>query len=329
MTNTFCPHTGGLFKPPALPVVMTFWNLQEHKLPEERCGHVGLIGRPNVGKSTLLNRIVGQKISITTHRPQTTRNRILGIKTIDACQIIFIDTPGIHLSEKLLNQRIVKYAVRTLEESDLNLLLVEPVPLAVNTIHREDARILQLLDNKLSQTLLLINKIDTVSREVVLRTISIFNQHGPFAEIVPISALKLTNVEHLVAMLPAYIPENAFYFEADQITDISERFLMGELVREALFRVLQKELPYSAAVHVESFEETSELIRVHCKIYVERESQKGIVIGRKGGMLKQIGKSARQNMEYLLGNKVYLSLQVRVLKKWSTNARYLDRLSLE
>ncbi len=298
-------------------------------MSEKRCGLIGLIGRPNVGKSTLFNLIIGQKISIATHRPQTTRNRILGIRTTVACQMIFIDTPGIHPSEKLLNQRIVKYAVRTLRESDLNLLLVDPVPLGVNAIHKDDARILHLLDNQLTRTILLINKIDTVSPEVVLRTISIFDRQGPFAEIVPISALKSINVDHLVEMLPSYIPENAFYFEANQITDISERFLIGELVREAVFRVLQQELPYSVAVQVDSFEETPELIRIHCIIYVERESQKGIVIGKKGTMLKQIGKSARQNMEHLLGNKVFLSLRVRVLKKWSTIPQYLDHLGLE
>ena len=298
-------------------------------MPENRCGFVGLIGRPNVGKSTLLNRIIGRKISITAHRPQTTRNRILGIKTIDTCQMIFIDTPGIHLSEKLLNQRIVKYALRTLQESDLNLLLVDPIPLQASSIHQDDARILQLLENQLTRTVLLINKIDSVSPEVVLRTISIFDQQGPFAEIVPLSALKSTNLDHMVEILPTYIPQNSFYFEADQITDISERFLIGELIREAFFRVLQQELPYSVAVQVESFEETTELIRVHCKIFVERESQKGIVIGKKGSMLKQIGKRARQNIEYLLGNKVYLSLQVRVLKKWSTSPQYLDHLGFE
>lgn len=298
-------------------------------MSEKRCGLIGLIGRPNVGKSTLFNLIIGQKISIASHRPQTTRNRILGIRTTVAYQMIFIDTPGIHPSEKLLNQRIVKYAVRTLRESDLNLLLVDPVPLGVNAIHKDDARILHLLDNQLTRTILLINKIDTVSPEVVLRTISIFDRQGPFAEIVPISALKSINVEHLVEMLPSYIPENAFYFEANQITDISERFLIGELVREAVFRVLQQELPYSVAVQVDSFEEGPELIRIHCIIYVERESQKGIVIGKKGTMLKQIGKSARQNMEHLLGNKVFLSLRVRVLKKWSTIPQYLDHLGLE
>ncbi len=296
---------------------------------QEKCGFIGLIGRPNVGKSTLLNQVIGQKISITAHRPQTTRNRILGIKTTAGCQMIFIDTPGIHLSEKMLNQRIVKYSLQTLHESDLNLILVEPIPSNKETIHKNDAEIFKLLENKLSQTILVINKIDEVSQGTLLRTISIFDKIGPFAEIIPISALKSTNVEQLIALLRQYLPVGQFYFEEDQITDVSERFLVGEFVREALFRKLQQELPYAIAVGVTSFEEAPELVKIHCNIYVERESQKGIVIGKKGEMLKQIGTATRHKIEYLLGNKVFLSLQVKVLKKWSTTPQHLDHLGLE
>ncbi len=297
-------------------------------MQEQQCGFIGLIGRPNVGKSTLLNQIIGQKISITAHRPQTTRNRILGIKTIDQCQMIFIDTPGLHTSEKLLNQRIVNYALQTLQEADLNLLLVEPVSPNKDKIHKEDAEIIKHIGHKVSQTILVINKMDDVEPEVVLRSISIFNQWGPFAEIVPISALKTTNVEHLIETLQGYIPRGTFYFENDQITDVSERFLVSEFVREELFRILQQELPYSVAVEVNSFEETPNLIKIHCQIHVERNSQKGIVIGKNGKVLKQIGSAARRKIEYLLGNKVFLSLHVNVLKKWSSNPQYLDSLGL-
>ena len=297
-------------------------------MSQKHCGFIGLIGRPNVGKSTLLNRVMGQTLSITTHRPQTTRNRILGIKTREACQMIFVDTPGVHLSQKLLNQRIVKYALQTLKEADLNLLIVEPVPLSKGTLHPEDATILKLLQHPFSQTILLINKIDQVSPETVLQTIALFDQQGTFAEIVPISALKATNVAHLMEILPHYLPVGDFYFEADQITDASERFLVGEFVREALFRTLQQELPYAIAIGVDSFEESAALIKIHCTIYVERDSQKGIVIGKKGKMLKKIGSSARHKMETLLGNQVFLSLNVKVLKKWSANPRHLDHLGL-
>ncbi|MBF0286835.1 MAG: GTPase Era [SAR324 cluster bacterium] len=297
-------------------------------MQEQHCGFIGLIGRPNVGKSTLLNQIIGQKISITAHRPQTTRNRILGIRTIDDCQMIFIDTPGMHSSDKLLNQRIVNYALQTLQEADLNLLLVEPISHNKNRLHKEDVEIIKQLGNKVAQTVVAINKIDSVGPEAVLRTIAIFDKLETFAAVVPISALKTTNVEHLLETLQGYLPAGTFYFENDQITDASERFLVSEFVREELFRVLQQELPYAIAVEVDSFEETPNLVKIHCKIHVERDSQKGIVIGKNGKVLKQIGSAARHKIEYLLGRKVFLSLHVNVLKKWSSNPRHLDNLGL-
>lgn len=296
---------------------------------KQYCGFIGLIGRPNVGKSTLLNHLIGQKISITAHRPQTTRNRILGIKTINHYQMIFIDTPGMHTSEKLLNQRIVQYALQTLQESDINLLLVEPIPLNKSEIHQEDLKVLEQLKDQMTNTILVINKIDSTPQEAILRSISLFNDYGKFSEIIPISALKGTNTDKLLTILEGYLPESHFYFADDQITDVSERFLVGEFVREALFRVLQQELPYSTAIQVDSFEETPSLIKIYCKIFVERTSQKGIVIGKDGKMLKKIGTTARQKIEYLLGNKVFLSLQVSVLKKWSTSPQHLDNLGLE
>lgn len=292
---------------------------------KQNCGFIGLIGRPNVGKSTLLNKIIGQKISITAPRPQTTRNRILGIKTVDNCQMIFIDTPGIHSSEKLLNQRIVQYALQTLKDSDVNLILVDPIPANKDQLHRNDLEIFKQLGT-LSQTILIINKIDTVNSEAILRSISIFSKVGEFAEIIPVSALKGTNVDLLLNTLNRYIPEGPFYFETDQMTDVSERFLVSEFIREELFRLMKEELPYSIAVQVESFHETAELIKIHCTIHVERDSQKGIVIGKGGKTLKKIGTAARHKIEYLLGNKVFLSLQVNVLKKWSSSARLLDNL---
>ncbi len=295
----------------------------------QHCGFIGLIGRPNVGKSTLLNKIIGQKISITTPKPQTTRNRILGIKTFDSCQMIFIDTPGIHTSDKLLNQRIVQYATQTLHDVDLKVVLVEPIPPNYEEIHPEDAEVLNLLGEDIAKTILLINKIDQVPKEELLRTIALFDQKvGTFAEIVPISALKGTNTDRLLEILQQYMPESPFYFESDQITDISERFLVAEFVREQVFLRLQQELPYATAVQVDEFKEEPKIIRIYCTICVERDSQKGIVIGKQGKMLKTIGSGARRKIETLLGKKVFLSLQVKVLKKWSSNPRHLNVLGL-
>ena len=299
---------------------------------EQYCGFIGLIGRPNVGKSTLLNQLVGQKVSITAHKAQTTRNRILGIRTDQNTQIVFIDTPGIHRPQKLLNRKIVAYATETLRDTDLNLWIVEPIietslqKKNLSFLHPEDQEILKMLSGKEKRTVLVLNKIDTIPQEQALVSIEKLNKLADFAEIVPISALKSTNVEHLVKTLKNYLPVHPFYFETHQVTDVSERFLASEFVREELFMRLQQEIPYSVAVIVEQFEDDPKCIKIACTICVERDSQKGIIIGKKGVMLKNIGTAARKKIERLLGNKVHLALHVKVLKQWSNNANHLRSL---
>ena len=305
---------------------------EDSKESEQHCGFIGLIGRPNVGKSTLLNQLVGQKVSITAHKAQTTRNRILGIRTDLNTQIVFIDTPGIHRPEKLLNRKIVAYATETLRDTDLNLWIVEPLPASslqkkeLSFLHREDQEILKMLSGKEKRTVLVLNKIDTIPQEQALVSIEKLAKLADFAEIVPISALKSTNVEHLVETLKKYLPVHPFYFETHQVTDASERFLASEFVREELFLRLQQEIPYSVAVIVEQFEDDPKCIKIACTICVERDSQKGIIIGKKGAMLKKIGTAARKKIERLLGNKVHLALHVKVLKQWSNNAHHLRSL---
>ena len=309
-----------------------FQQTKDQKENKQNCGFIGLIGRPNVGKSTLLNQLVGQKISITAHKAQTTRNRILGIRTELNTQIVFVDTPGIHRTEKLLNRKIVAYATETLRNTDLNLWIVEPLPESslhkkdLSFLHIEDQGILKLLLKKAKRTVIVLNKIDTIPQGQILVCIEKLAGIADFAEIVPISALKSTNLEHLLETLKKYLPVHPFYFETHQVTDASERFLSSEFVREELFLRLKQEIPYSVAVIVEQFEDDPKCIKIACTICVERESQKGIIIGKKGEMLKKIGTAARKKIEHLLGNKVHLALHVKVLKQWSNNAHHLRSL---
>ena len=293
---------------------------------QEHCGFIGLIGRPNVGKSTLLNKLIGQDISITTPKPQTTRNRLIGIRTQGASQMVFIDTPGIHESNLPLNRKMIDYALKTLEETDLNLWLVEPLKPHLKEPHPDDKKILDFIRNSNNKTILVINKMDLADRARVLRTIDVFSQNGSFAEIIPLSALKSTNLESLLEQLEQYLPEHPFFFESDQLTDASERFLVAELVREQIFRKLQQELPYSTAVQVERFQEDSNCLRLDCLVCVERESQKGILIGKGGSMLKQIGTAAREKIEKLLGQRVFLALHVKVVKQWTRKTHHLQAL---
>ena len=293
---------------------------------QEHCGFIGLVGSPHVGKSTLLNKLIGQDLSITTPKPQTTRNRLIGIRTQGAYQMVFIDTPGIHESNLPLNRKMIDYAVKTLEETDLNLWLVEPLKPHLKEPHPDDKKILDLIRNSKNNTILVINKMDLADRARVLRTIDVFSQNGSFAEIIPLSALKSTNLESLVIQLEQYLPEHPFFFESDQLTDASERFLVAELVREQIFRKLQQELPYSTAVQVERFKEDPNCLRLDCLICVERESQKGILIGKGGSMLKQIGTAAREKIEKLLGQRVFLALHVKVVKQWTRKTHHLQAL---
>ena len=302
---------------------------------EKFCGFIGLIGRPNVGKSTLLNNMIGQKVSITTHKAQTTRNRILGIRTEKNTQIIFIDTPGIHRTENLLNRKIVAHAENTLRDTDLNLWIVQPYPQlskernCFSVLHPEDQHILHMLSNEEKKTVVVLNKIDMLSKEDLLKSIANLDRLGLFAEIVPVSALKSTNLNQLIKCLKKSLSPHPFYFEKNQVTDVTERFLAGEFVREEIFLLLRQEIPYSVAVIVEQFEEDSKCIKIACIICVERNSQKGIIIGNKGEMLKRIGSGARKKIQSLLGNKVFLRLHVKVLKQWTQNELHLKSLGFE
>jgi GTPase len=292
-----------------------------------RSGFVSIIGRPNAGKSTLLNSILGEKIVITSDKPQTTRNRIKGIHNIPGAQIVFIDTPGIHRAKSMLNKYMVEEALASIKEVDVILLLVE----ANAPAGSGEALILELLAEVATPVLLVINKIDLVPKEALLANIERYAQLHHFREIVPVSALSGDGVERVVDLVRSYLPEGPRYFPDDILTDLPERFIVAEIIREKVFRLTRDEVPYSVAVEVETFKERPDggLISIAAVINVERDSQKGIVIGKKGDMLKKIGMQARREIEQLLDSKVFLELFVRVRKDWSENPRMMKELGYE
>jgi GTP-binding protein Era len=286
-----------------------------------RSGFVSIIGRPNVGKSTLLNRILGEKIVITSDKPQTTRNRIKGIHNIPGGQIVFIDTPGIHRATSLLNRYMVDEAQASIREVDLVLFLTE----ADSAEQRREAQILELLAAASSPVILVLNKIDLVAKETLLERISAFSALFPFREIVPVSAMSGDGVERLVECVAKYLPEGPLYFPDDILTDLPERFIVAEIIREKVFRLTHDEIPYSTAIEIESFKERPDgLVAIAAAINVERDSQKGIIIGKRGAMLKKIGTEARREIEQFLDTRVFLELFVKVRRDWSE-----DRLALK
>ena len=289
-----------------------------------KSGFIALIGRPNAGKSTLLNRLLGQKLAIISSKPQTTRNRILGIKNLPQGQIIFLDTPGIHRSQSRLNQAMVKTALATYREVDGICFLIE----ADHPENPENEFILETLKEGGKPIFLLINKIDLIAKGDLLPMMERFSRRRPFAQIIPISALKGDGADILIRELLETLPEGPRLFPEDLITDLSERFLTAELIREKVFRLTREEIPYATAVEVEEFKEREEknLIAIKATIQVERESQKGVLIGKKGQMLKEIGRLAREDMEALLGAKVFLELYVKVEKNWREDPRALRRM---
>jgi GTP-binding protein Era len=292
-----------------------------------RSGFVSLIGRPNVGKSTLLNLLLGQKIAIISPKPQTTRNRILGIKNLPSGQIIFLDTPGIHRSGNLLNQSMVRTALATLQEVDVVCLLIE----ANSPGHEENDWILENLQKVRKPVFLAINKIDLVPKGNLLSIMEGFSQKRPFEQIIPISAVLGEGVDILVRELLKILPEGPRLFPEDMVTDLPERFLAAELIREKVFHLTREEIPYATAVAVEEFKEREEknLVVIRAIIQVERETQKGILIGEKGKRLKEIGRLAREEMEALLGVRVFLELWVKVEKNWRDDPRALRRLGFQ
>jgi len=287
------------------------------------CGYVALIGRPNVGKSTLMNHLLGQKLSITSRKPQTTRHRILGIKTTEAGQAIFMDTPGMHGDEKrVLNRFLNKTADSTLLGVDLVLWLLDGL-----YWHEYDERIFKKLEQAGLPVILVVNKVDKIKdKQAILAFFAEAQKKYPFEQIVPVSALKNNNLDVLEQHIMALLPEADPIYPEDQITDRPERFFAAEIVREKLTRRLGDELPYALTVDIERFEEHPELSKIYANIWVERSSQKSIVIGKQGEMLKKIGTEARIDIEKLLGHKVYLQLWVKVKKGWSDNERALQSL---
>ncbi len=279
-----------------------------------RSGFVTLIGRTNVGKSTLMNHIIGQKIAITSNKPQTTRNRIQTIYTSEEGQVIFIDTPGIHKTKNKLGEYMVNVAERTLNEVDIILWLVEPT----SFIGEGDQHILDKLQTTKTPVILVINKVDTVKKEEILLIIDKFKSLHPFVEIVPVSALKGDNVDSLLKSIFNYLPEGPMYYDEDTITDQPERQIVAELIREKSLRALGEEVPHGIAVTIEQMKERNnkKLMDIHATIVCEKDSHKGIIIGKNGSKLKLIGTMAREEIENLLDTQVNLQLWVKVKKGW-------------
>jgi GTP-binding protein Era len=292
-----------------------------------KSGFIALIGAPNVGKSTLMNALLGQKVSIVSSRPQTTRNRIVGVKHLPEGQFVFLDTPGILEPKGLLNQALVRAALKTVSDVNLVLLLIEPfrgaAPISVELAKK-------LVEIK-PPVFLIINKIDRIDKSDLLPLIDQMAKVNIFKEIIPISALKRQGLDILEEKIFEALPEGPPFFPEDMVTDLSERFLVGEIIREKVFRLTSREVPYAVAVTVESFKERPDkpLIHIQATIHVERDSQKGILIGRGGAKLKTIGQQAREDMEKLLGMKVFLEVWVRVEKNWSQDPRQLRRFGYE
>ena len=289
-------------------------------------GYIAIIGRPNVGKSTLLNQILGEKVAIVSPKPQTTRNRITGIRTTAKSQIIFLDTPGIHQGHSLMNRRMVDTAMQTLDEVDGVLWLLD----AHDKIKQEEERIAETLRGVETPVLILLNKIDLISKGKLLPLIERCAQLLPDKEIVPVSALKGEGIPLILEMVEKWLPEGAPFFTEGEYTDQSERFLASEIVREKVFLLTREEIPYGVAVTIDEVIEKEEknLIVISATIHTERDSHKGILIGKRGSMLKEVGKLAREELEALLGCRIFLELFVRVDPDWTRNPHLLAEMGL-
>jgi len=290
------------------------------------CGVVSIAGRPNVGKSTLLNHLVGHKLSITAHKPQTTRHSILGIQTVDDCQVIYVDTPGIHVTgTQKLNQVLNRTASSSLHDVDIIVFIVQAM-----VWNDDDQRAYDLVSNSGVPFFIAVNKIDTIKhKKDMLPYLTRIPSHERLKEVFLISARKGKGVDALTKSVSAMIPEAPWQFAEDELTDRSSRFLAAEAVREQLTRMLSAELPYALSVEVETFEETPGLLRIGAVIWVAKNSQKRIVIGKGGAQLKEVGTRARVSLETLFDNKVYLQLWVRVKEGWADDERALRSLGFE
>lgn len=288
-----------------------------------RAGYAALLGRPNVGKSTLLNRLIGQKLSITAPKPQTTRHLILGIQTLPEAQIVYVDTPGLHRQgRRAMNRYLNRAAASVLGYVDVVVFLVEALRWT-----DEDEDVLSRLVDFQGPVALAVNKVDRISDKTrLLPFLQEIAGKRNFVEVAPLSALEGDNVPALERIIARLLPEREFLFPEDQITTASERFLAAELIREKLTRLLREELPYALTVEIERFVEEDRLVRIHAVIWVEHETQKGIVIGEKGRTLREVGRQAREDMERLLGRKVFLETWVKVREGWSDDERALRSL---
>ena len=287
-----------------------------------RSGFIALVGRPNVGKSTLLNQILGEKIAIISDKPQTTRTRILGVRHLPKAQLVFLDTPGIHKPLYRLNQRMVRVALNVLDEVDLVFFLVE----ATEGVGAGDRYVVERLKERAVPVVLVINKVDLVQKGRLLPLIDAYRQMHEFAEIVPVSALTGDGVNRLVEIAVRFMPAGPVYFEDDVVTDQPMQLLAAEFIREKILQKTRDELPFSVAVQIESFTEEGKLARIAAIVYVEKESQKAIVIGKRGELLNAVGTEARIEIERLFGMKVFLQLWVKVKEGWRQDERMLTAL---
>jgi GTP-binding protein Era len=285
------------------------------KAKTRRAGFVAIIGRPNAGKSTLLNRFVGQKVAIVTSKPQTTRNRVQGIVTKPEGQIVFIDTPGLHEANSILNRQMMREVAAALEGIDVLLLMID----ASRTLPHSDSLLLEKAQRFGGKTILALNKIDRVPKPKLLPLIDAFAKAFPFAALVPISGLKGEGCDQLLREIFQNLPEGEPFFPEDQITDQPERFLAGEIIREKAIDLTYHEVPHALAVVLDKFAEEPKILRIHATLYVERDSQKKILIGHKGEMLKKVGTQARKELEALLGTKIFLEMFVKVDPDWREN----------
>jgi GTP-binding protein Era len=288
-----------------------------------KSGFVAIIGAPNVGKSTLLNRLLGQKLSITSKKPQTTRNRILGIIHRPDAQIVFLDTPGIHRSNKPLNMRIVDIALSVLGDVDLVLMLAD----ASQSDPDSEKLLMRALKKQKASVLLALNKIDLIKKPVLLEQISTWTKQYPFLSVIPISARHGDQLDDLLAAMIQSLPLGPPLFPEEAVTDLPMRFIVAEMIREKVIRLTGQEIPYAVAVTVDTFQRKKKKtpVTIHASIHVERDSQKGIIIGKKGSKLKQIGEAARKEIQEMLGAKVFLRLFVRVQKNWSRDTKAMRR----
>lgn len=292
-------------------------------MSEHKSGFVSIIGRPNVGKSTFVNRVIGHKIAIMSDKPQTTRNKIQGVMTQEDAQIIFLDTPGIHKPKHKLGDYMMRVARNTLAEIDAIMFMVN-----INEeIGRGDEYIMEMLKHVDTPVFLVLNKIDLVHPDDLMPKIEQYQTYMNFTEIVPISALEGHNVDHFIEVLKSYLPEGPKYYPDDQISDHPEQFVVSELIREKILHLTSEEIPHSIGVNVDRMiKESESRVRIEATIFVERNSQKGIVIGKGGKKLKEVGKRARLDIEHLLGSKVYLELWVKVQKDWRNKVNFIRQM---